>query len=122
MSFTKRPREETTVTYQGRRVSVLYYVTLNPSSKRFKVNFKANGGQALEVSFKAQTKHHDTLTEAEVQAAVLANLQKRKRDLPPAEEAEDPDACAVDAEGGEGEQGTRVCDSVCVCILCMVGT
>lgn len=119
MSFTKRPREETTVTYQGRRVIVDFYTLLESSRKRFRVNFHANKGPKQRATVTQRDEHHDTLSEEEVQAAVLAHLRKRPLALP--EEATDSDTCAVDAEGGEGEQGTRVCDSVCECILCMVG-
>jgi len=109
MSFSKRPREETTVTFQGRRVIVEFYTGLESSRKRFRVNFQANKGPRQRTVVTQRDEHHDTLSEEEVQAAVLNHLRKRPLALHPDEEPADPDACAVDAEGGDREQGTRLC-------------
>jgi len=103
MPFAKRPREKMTVVIQGRTVPVEYYAELERSRKRFRVNFRANEGPSQRVVVRQSDEHHDTPTEAEVQAAVLAHLGKHPLALPPAEEDEDPNACAVDA-GEEGDQ------------------
>ena len=118
MPFAKRPREETTVVYEGRTVIVEYVSTYLRRKKRHRIRFTVEGCREKDISFKAAHDTYDTLTEAEVQAAILTNLWKHHLALPPAEEPVDPDACAVDA-GEDGDGGrTRAC-ACCVCACCV---
>lgn len=106
MPFEKRPRQRTTVVSEGRTVPVEYYTTLEKSTKRVKVHFRAGGGRATCTNRMQRDELSDTISEAEVQAVVLAHLGKHPLALPATEEDEDPGACAVDA-GEEGRTGAR---------------